>query len=213
MKPKIIKETFLVTEPEQAAAMLHPVRSALISLLKEPASATELAKEMNESPQKLNYHLKALEKVGLVYRAGTRNVRNLVEVLYQVAGKSFVLSDSLGMPQETIQKLKDQSALAHVLAFTEKIKSDTAALMEQADEEEVPTAIMEAVIQLSSKQQRNQFMKEYSELLKKLIQHYQARENEQSVPYQVSIAVYPRPKGGRNDESFNKRGKEDRLGE
>ncbi|MFC0189299.1 winged helix-turn-helix domain-containing protein [Fictibacillus aquaticus] len=200
MKPKQIKETFLVTDPEQAACLLHPVRSEMISLLKDPASATELSKAMNETPQKLNYHLKTLEKLGLVYRSGTRNVRNLVEVMYQAAGKSFILSDCLGMPQEKIQKLKDQSALAHVLALTDKMKADAVSLMEQADEEEVPTAIMEAVIQLSSRQQRSQFMQDYTDMLKKLIERYQAVDNEQSTPYQVSLAVYPIPKGGRNDE-------------
>jgi DNA-binding transcriptional ArsR family regulator len=191
-----VPETFIVSEPEQAAALLHPVRSEIISLLKEPRSATELSKQMNDSPQKVNYHLKTLEKSGLVVRAGTRNVRNLVEVLYRSVGKTFLLSDSLGLSQEQVQKLQDQTALAHVLAFTEKVKRDAVSLMEQTEEEQIPSAVMELEISLAGLTERQAFLQDYSNMLTELInKHHDPKQND-SRTFHVSMTMYPKPKGG-----------------
>jgi DNA-binding transcriptional ArsR family regulator len=190
-------ETYIVSEPEQAAALLHPFRSEIISLLKEPRSATELSKELNDSAQKVNYHLKALEKVGLVVRAGTRNVRNLVEVLYRSAGKTFLLSDSLGLTKETIKKLQDQTALAHVLASTEKVKRDAVLLMEQAEKnEEVPSAFMEMEISLPGVKERQAFLQDYTNMLTELIQKHHDSEQADSRTFHVSMTMYPKPEGG-----------------
>ncbi|MCM3719279.1 helix-turn-helix domain-containing protein [Fictibacillus phosphorivorans] len=191
-----VPETFVVTEPEQAAALLHPVRSEIISLLKEPRSATELSKVMNDSAQKVNYHLKTLEKVGLVMRAGTRNVRNLVEVLYRSAGKTFLLSDSLGLSQETVRKLKDQTALAHVLSLTEKIKRDTVSLMEEAENEEIPSAVLEMELSLKGVEERQAFLQDYANMLSELIKKHHDPEQGKSRTYHVSMAMYPKPEGG-----------------
>ncbi|MDN4073852.1 ArsR/SmtB family transcription factor [Fictibacillus terranigra] len=197
MKKKAsIEETYLVTLPEQAAALLHPIRSELLSALKEPASATEIAKQLNETPQKINYHLKALEKVGLVFRAGTRNVRNLVEVLYQAVAKTLIFSDSLGLSPEASQKLKDQHALAHVLSLTETMKKDALQLMERAEDQQIPSAVLQSTVSLSNEEERNQFINEYFSLLQQLVGKYQSGKKEQGEDFQVSIAVYPKPEGG-----------------
>ncbi|SDM56511.1 Helix-turn-helix domain-containing protein [Fictibacillus solisalsi] len=192
-----IKETYLITLPEQAAALLHPIRSEIVAALKVPASATEIAKALNETPQKINYHLKALEKVELVQKVGTRNVRNLVEVLYQAVAKTLVLSESLGLSPETSQKLQDQQALAHVLSLTEAIKKDALQLMEQAEETQIPSAVLQAAVNLCGEDQRNEFMNEYFSLLHQLIEKYQSGEKENGEEYQVSIAIYPKPEGGK----------------
>jgi DNA-binding transcriptional ArsR family regulator len=191
-----VPETFIVSEPEQAAALLHPVRSEIISLLKEPRSATELSKVMNDSAQKVNYHLKALEKVGLVMRAGTRNVRNLVEVLYRSAGKTFLLSDSLGLSQETIQKLQNQTALAHVLSLTEKIKRDAVSLMEEVESEEIPSAVMEMELSLLGVEERQAFLQDYANMLSDLIIKHHDPKQGKSRKFHVSMAMYPKPEGG-----------------
>lgn len=195
-----IEETFLVTLPEQAAALLHPIRSEIVAALKEPSSATEIAKGLNETPQKINYHLKTLEKVGLVQRVGTRNVRNLVEVLYQAVAKTLIFSESLGLSPEAAQKLKDQQALAHVLSLTETMKRDALQLMEKAEEEQIPSAVLQAKVSLTTPEERNQFINEYFSLLHQLVEKYQSTTSQPGHEYQVSLAVYPRPEGGNEDE-------------
>ena len=49
-----------------AEASLDPIRSRLLAALAEPASATTLATRVGLPRQQVNYHLRALERHGLV---------------------------------------------------------------------------------------------------------------------------------------------------
>ena len=120
MTNKKIAETYVVDSSEQATVLLNPLRSEILSRLTEPASAAEVARQLNETPQRINYHLKALVKVGLAQRVGTRQVRNLVEVLFQSIARTFVLSDSLGWNAEKVKKMKDQGSLSHLITTTDR---------------------------------------------------------------------------------------------
>jgi DNA-binding transcriptional ArsR family regulator len=186
-----IRETYVVESPEQASALMNPLRAEILSHLKEPASATEVAKLLRETPQRINYHLKALEKVGLVQRMGTRQVRNLVEVLYQSVARTFLLSEALSYGKNTLKKMKDQGSLLHLIHTSERIKKDALALMEQVDQDEtVPSASMHMQVYLQDEAERQQFVQDYVELVKQLISKYQTKASG-SHPYQVLLAVYP----------------------
>ncbi|PTX58434.1 helix-turn-helix protein [Melghirimyces profundicolus] len=187
-----IKTTHRVEDPEQAAALLHPLRGDILYHLREPASASQVAREIGETPQRVNYHLKALEKANLVRRAGTRQVKNLVEVLYQAIARSFLLADTLGFSPGTVQKLKDQSALAHLIQTADRIRADAVDLMERSDEAEtLPSATLETNIILASESEREAFVEDYVRLVEELASRYQACTSH-GRPYQLMLAVYPR---------------------
>lgn len=196
-----IQESYVLESPEQAMALLNPLRGEIVAHLQEPASATEVARQLSETPQRINYHLKSLEKVGIVRRVGTRQVRNLVEVLFQAVAKSFILAESLSMKPETMRKLKDQGALAHLITTSERMKRDALLLMEQSDENEVvASAALQLQVTLSDPEQRNAFVEEYVSLVQKLVAKFHCDVQSDEV-YQVLLAVYPQPfKGGNVDE-------------
>lgn len=79
-KPEI-QDVYAVTTLEQAGALLNPLRAEILAALREPGSAGEVARRLGDVPQKINYHVKELERVGLVRRVATRRRRNLVGVL------------------------------------------------------------------------------------------------------------------------------------
>lgn len=142
----------------------------------------------------MNYHLKALEKVGLVRRVGSRQVRNLVEVLYMAIARTYVLSEALNWAGDTVQRMKDQGSLSHLVHTAERIKRDALLLMERSDQdEEIPSATLDTSIRLASAEQRSAFVEEYVELVNRLVEKYQSAETGQET-YQVILAVYP--KGG-----------------
>jgi DNA-binding transcriptional ArsR family regulator len=188
-----ILESYMIEAPEQAMALLNPLRGEIIARMMEPASAAEIARQLGETPQRVNYHLKALEKAGLVQRVGTRQVRNLVEILFRAVAKSFVLAESLSMKPETIQKLKDQSSLAQLISTSERIKRDALLLMEQSDENEtIPSASLQLQIQLPDAEGRNAFVEEYVAMVQKLVERYHCRHVNHET-YNVVLAVYPKP--------------------
>ena len=55
----------VVRGPEQAASMLHPIRRRILETLREPGSASSLAPRLGLPRQKVNYHLRALERQGV----------------------------------------------------------------------------------------------------------------------------------------------------
>ncbi|MDR7318268.1 helix-turn-helix domain-containing protein [Brevibacillus nitrificans] len=188
-------ETYVVESPEQAMALLNPLRAEILSRLTEPASAAEVARGINEIPQRVNYHLKALEKVGLVRKVGSRQVRNLVEVLYLAIARTYVLSEALNWASDTVQQMKDQGALSHLVNTAERIKRDALALMERSDQEEqIPSATLDASIRLASAEQRSAFVEEYVQLVNQLVKKYQTEAQGQET-YQVILAVYPKEGG------------------
>jgi DNA-binding transcriptional ArsR family regulator len=197
-----IQESCVIESPEQAMVLLNPLRGEIVSHLLEPASASEVARQLNETPQRINYHLKSLEKVGIVRRVGTRQVRNLVEVLFQAVAKSFVLAESLSMKPETMRKLKDQGALTHLITTSERMKRDALLLMEQSDENElIASAALQLQISLADPTQRNAFIEEYVALVHKLAAKYHSDANLEDT-YQVLLAVYPQPfEGGNRNET------------
>jgi DNA-binding transcriptional ArsR family regulator len=199
-----IQENYVLESPEQAMALLNPLRGEIVAHLMEPASASEVARQLNETPQRINYHLKSLEKVGIVRRVGSRQVRNLVEVLFQAVAKSFVLAESLSMKPETVRKLKDQGALSHLITTSERMKKDALLLMEQSDENEViASAALQLQVSLADPEQRHAFVEEYVSLVHKLVAKYHS-DSKQEDTYQVLLAVYPKPFiGGNIDEAKN----------
>ncbi|MFD2369554.1 winged helix-turn-helix domain-containing protein [Brevibacillus sp. GCM10020057] len=185
-------DTYVVESPEQAMALLNPLRAEILSRLTEPASAAEVARGINEIPQRVNYHLKALEKVGLVRKVGSRQVRNLVEVLYLAIARTYILSEALNWASDTVQQMKDQGALSHLVHTAERIKRDALLLMERSDQEtEIPSATLDATIRLVSAEQRSAFVEEYVQLVNQLVKKYQTHADGQET-YQVILAVYPK---------------------
>jgi DNA-binding transcriptional ArsR family regulator len=196
MKPEM-QETYVVEAPEQALTLLNPLRGDILSRLAEAGSATEVARALGETPQRVNYHLKALEKVGLVRRVGTRQVRNLVEVLFQAVAKTFVLSEALSMKPDTVRKLKDQGALAHLIQTADTIKREALLLMERSDAaQEVPSASLQLQVPLGDEAQRAAFVEEYVSLVQALVHKYAGDGGAGKDPYQVVLAVYPNPEAG-----------------
>ncbi|HEV2812701.1 MAG TPA: helix-turn-helix domain-containing protein, partial [Solirubrobacteraceae bacterium] len=56
----------VIEDPAAAEASLDPIRARLLAELAEPGSASTLAGRVGLSRQKANYHLRALERHGLV---------------------------------------------------------------------------------------------------------------------------------------------------
>jgi DNA-binding transcriptional ArsR family regulator len=75
-----VPETFQLTDERALAALAHPLRMRLLALLRAdgPATATGLARRVDESSGVTSYHLRKLADVGLVeedHDRGTRRER------------------------------------------------------------------------------------------------------------------------------------------
>ncbi|MDP5275395.1 winged helix-turn-helix domain-containing protein [Chengkuizengella axinellae] len=187
----------LITDIEQIMMLNHPLKMEILQHLSEGRSSSEVAKLIGEPPQKVNYHMKKLERVGLIKKSGHRNVRNLVEVLYETVAEQFVLSDDSTINNDLIQQMKDQGSLKYLFEMSEQMKQDTMDLMNIVDESNhIPSATLDFKIRLSNEQQRKQFIDEYVKMMNELVSKYNSIEEDASEVFKAMIALYPHIKKG-----------------
>src|SRR5919199_3298145 len=82
----------VIAAPAAAEASLDPVRARLLAELAEPGSASTLAERVGLTRQKANYHLRTLERYGLVELVEERRKGNCVERVLQATAASYVIS-------------------------------------------------------------------------------------------------------------------------
>ncbi|CAM3817504.1 helix-turn-helix domain-containing protein [Cohnella lubricantis] len=195
-----IADVYRLETPEQALALLNPMRADILRLLADPMSASEVARHMGETPQKINYHLKSLEKVGLVQRSGSRQVKNLIEVLYRAVARTYVIPDSFGWPEDLTNRMKDQGALRQLLNQAERIRQDALRLMEASDaSEEVPSAVVELDVRLPDETARAAFLRDYEEAVRAVAAKYRLTGDAEG-GFRAVLAVYPQVEsGGKSD--------------
>ena len=79
----------VVTDSGQVRSALSPLRRALLERLRQPASATELAKVLGLPRQRVNYHVRELEREGLVELVEERQRRGCTERVVLATADAF----------------------------------------------------------------------------------------------------------------------------
>jgi DNA-binding transcriptional ArsR family regulator len=89
-----LPETFHVTTDEQLRAVSNLTRHRIMAVLRfEPATITQLAERLGLAKGSSSYHVRLLERAGLVKVVRTRKVRGVTERYYAMAARSVSLPD------------------------------------------------------------------------------------------------------------------------
>jgi len=89
-----MQDIAVIEDPAAAEVSLDPIRTRILQELVQPASATQLAVRVGLPRQKVNYHLKALERHGLVELVEERRKGNVTERVLQATAASYLISPS-----------------------------------------------------------------------------------------------------------------------
>jgi DNA-binding transcriptional ArsR family regulator len=185
----------VLDDPDQVSALAHPIRTAILDALREPNSASGVARAISETRQKTNYHVKALLDAGLIRLVGERRNGNFVEQIYQSIAGTFVVSPRLAWSDDRrVDALSAQLPLEHLVELGERVQRDAIELLDQAafDGVEVPSVAIEATVSFADADARAEFMRDYMAALKPLLRKYGSRKGDAFV---VAAAVYPREGG------------------
>src|SRR5215467_12543298 len=87
-----MRDVVYLDQIEQAEALLKPQRIEVLRQLAEPRSCTEVAAGLDQTPQRVYYHVKRLVDAGLARQVAERRVRGIHEGIYQAAARSYWLS-------------------------------------------------------------------------------------------------------------------------
>lgn len=199
-----------VANSRRAIALLHPLRTRLLSLAREPASATELARKLGLPRQRVNYHVRALEKAGFLRAAGRRRRRNLIEQRYVASARSYALSSSLlGPLAADWRAIEDTASADYMLALAEQVRSDVALASEQARDEGKPLATLSVKSQFrfQTPAERAAFAAEVRRALVEVIARYSSPNRLEDGragrgrPYRLVLACYPVPADVEGEEA------------
>src|SRR3954453_3482465 len=118
-------EVAVIEDPAVAEISLDPVRVRLLAELTEPASATMLAARIGLARQKVNYHLRTLEQVGLVELVEERRKGNVTERVVRASAGSCVISPgALGAVAPDPERSPDRLSARWLVALAARLVRD-----------------------------------------------------------------------------------------
>ena len=189
-----MQDVLYIDQLEQAAALLKPLRIELLQQLGEPRTLPELGELLGETPQKLYYHVKVLERAGLVEKVAERRVGGIIEGYYRAAARSYWLSPALVGQIGGRRQSVDQLSLAYLLGLAEEMHSEIGHLAEHA-ESDSPSLGLAAQIYLPDGSRRAAFLTDLQESIQALAEKYgsAADPERDSAAFRLMLACYPAP--------------------
>src|SRR5262245_63929858 len=159
--------------------------------MREPATAADVARAIGQSRQNVAYHVRELEKVGLLEHVGQRRKGNFLEQTYQRVAPTLVISPTCmwGDHGRRTDALADQLSLSALFDAGQQLQRDSARLLDRAafDGDEIPSASAVTDIRFGSEAARAAFLREYTDALTALARTHGARRG---TAYRLVLAAY-----------------------
>jgi DNA-binding transcriptional ArsR family regulator len=193
-----------VTLGGRAATLLqHPLRSRILELARSPASPADIAARLGESRQKVNYHVRQLERARFLDRVDQRRKRNMVEQRYVATARAYVLAPQLlGPIAPRAADVEDALSATHLLALASQTQSDLVRVVHDATAQgkRVATMSMSADFAFVSAQQRADFTRALHAAIADVIARHTTAIDGGGAgapltgrPFRLVLGVYPIP--------------------
>ncbi|WP_410657467.1 helix-turn-helix domain-containing protein [Amycolatopsis sp. lyj-112] len=184
----------VIEDAEAAEVSLDPVRARLLSELSEPASATMLASRVDLPRQKVNYHLRALEKHGLVELVEERRKGNVTERMMRATASSYVISPTaLSAVQPDPAESPDRLSARWLLAVAGRLVRDVGLLITGSTKarKRVATFALDGEVRFSSPANRAAFAEELTVAISNLVSKYHDEGADGGRDHRIVVAVHP----------------------
>lgn len=186
----------IVRHHEPAAALLDPVRQQLLAHLQEPDSAAGLARRLRLPRQRINYHLREMERAGLVELVEQRRKGNCMERVVRASARSFVISpEALGVLGPTADTAEDRLSVAYLVAAAGRTIRDLGVMDARARREgkRIATLTLEADVRFASAATRAAFAEELADALARIASKYHDDTTPGGRRFRLLAAVHPVP--------------------
>jgi DNA-binding transcriptional ArsR family regulator len=188
----------IVQSPEKAGVLLQPGRLRLLEQLTEPDSAAGLARRLGVPRQKLNYHLRELEREGFLELIEERRKGNCMERVVRAVAREFLIAPGAG-DHETADRIKadritaDRFSAAYLASTAARMISALASLCIRARRagKRVATLTLETEIRFASAESRAAFAEEMTASIARLAAKYHNERAEGGRRFCLLSAVYP----------------------
>jgi DNA-binding transcriptional ArsR family regulator len=184
----------VIDDAAAAEVSLDPVRARLLAALVEPGSATSLAAQVGLARQKVNYHLRALERHGLVELVEERRRGNCTERVLRATAASYVISPTaLAAVAPDPSRAPDQLSARWLLALAARLVREVGELIARAAAARRPLATfaIDSEIRFASAADRAAFAAELSEAVAALAGRYHDERAEGGRLHRLVVALHP----------------------
>jgi len=186
----------LIEDPETAAVALQPARLEILEALREPDSGAGVARRLGLPRQRVGYHLRELEKRGLVRHVEDRRRGNCVERIVQATARYYVVSPAaLGPVGADAAAVRDRFSSAFQVAVLARSLRDVAVLQERARAagKKLPTMTLQTDVRFSSPATQAAFAEELANAVAALVAKYHDDAAEDGRTFRFTIAGHPAP--------------------
>jgi DNA-binding transcriptional ArsR family regulator len=184
----------VITSPDQAAVLLDPLRLRLLEGLREPDSAAGLARRLRLPRQRVNYHLRELEKRRLVELVGRRRRGNCTARLLRATARAYVISPAaLGGVAADPEAVQDRFSAAYLLAVAARTLREVGELDARAQQagKRLATLTLETEVRFASAEARARFAEELAGALARLARKHHDAQAPGGRPFRFVIAGHP----------------------
>jgi len=188
------KSIHMIENASAAACLLQHPRGIILEHLRQPGSASSVARQIGISRQKVAYHLRQLQQHGLLEAVEERRVGNCVEQIVQAKAQHFLISNTvLGRLNATQADLADRFSSAYQVALASRIAEDVNALRQGAAQagQKLATLSIQTEIAFESPKAQADFTQAINATLLKLIDQYHHPEKPSSRNFAVNLLLHP----------------------
>jgi DNA-binding transcriptional ArsR family regulator len=199
----------IVTDPARAAAVLSPLRRTLLSRLAEgPDSATGLANALGEPRQRINYHLRELEKARYVTLHEERRRGNCVERVVKASAQYYLIDPTaLGPVAADPDAIRDRFSAAYLVALAARTIRELAGLMTGAQKarKRLATFSLQTEVTIARPVDMRAFADDLTRAVADVVARHHDETTSSGQRFRLVIGSYPTPPKEKPDE----RGKDD----
>ena len=184
----------VIEDPAAAEASLDPVRARLLAELADPASASTLAARLGLARQKVNYHLRALERHGLVELMEERRKGNMTERVMRATAASYVISPAaLAAVAPDPDRSPDQLSALWLLALAARQVRELGELIGRAKRarRRLATFGIDTEVRFGSALDRAAFVAELTDAVETLVSKYHDEPAAGGRRHRLLIALHP----------------------
>jgi DNA-binding transcriptional ArsR family regulator len=181
-------------DPAAAEASLDPMRARLLAALAEPGSATTLAARVGLTRQKVNYHLRALERHGLVELVEERRKGNMTERVLRATAASYVISPTaLASVAPDPDRAPDQLSARWLLALAARMVREVGELITGAGaaRQRLATFAIDSEVRFASAADRAAFAAELADNVTALVAKYHDERAPAGRRHRLVVALHP----------------------
>jgi DNA-binding transcriptional ArsR family regulator len=192
-----VRDVHIIDTVETAATLLKPLRLEILRRMDAAVGCGDLAADLGQSPQKIHYHVKALEKAGLIEKVGERKARALTESLYRATACSFWLAPGLVARVGEPGRAPERDSVDYLVALAEELTRDVVGLAHEGVDDGATLGVT-AEIRLRDPAQRRALLSDLFQAIEAVARKHGADpfgRGEAGEAYRIAVASYPRAAG------------------